>query len=331
MKRISLTNTAFEGNNNVYLFDDGPETVLVDTGDSSSETARQLSAALADHTLTFADIDRIILTHWHHDHTGLAGEIQSASNAHIFVHEADAPLVRREESAWLELEEAMHAQYERWEIPHQKQAELAEFLDRDRSFEKPLDVTGFSDGTTFSINGTTLTAVHISGHAKGLCLFEIDTGGGPTEILSGDALLPEYTPNVGGADLRVDRPLQRYISGLRRIVSADYSKAWPGHREPIADPSTRAETIIRHHEERAWRVLDSLERHGPSSVWAVSADLFGSLAGIHILHGPGEAYAHLDHLERSGAVRRIGSDYRITDRTATKLRELENSRWSLGR
>jgi D-Tyr-tRNAtyr deacylase len=37
-ERIKLSNTAFEGDNNVFLINDGPETVLVDTGDGSEAT-----------------------------------------------------------------------------------------------------------------------------------------------------------------------------------------------------------------------------------------------------------------------------------------------------
>ena len=57
-------------------------------------------------------------------------------------------------------------------------------------------------------------------------------------------------------------------------------------------------------------VLDS---HGPCDVWTVSAHLFGALENIHILHGPGEAWAHLDHLEHAGAVERDRHQYRLVD------------------
>ena len=49
MERISLSNHAFEGDNNVYLLDDGPDTVLIDAGDRMDATRAQLTEALADH------------------------------------------------------------------------------------------------------------------------------------------------------------------------------------------------------------------------------------------------------------------------------------------
>jgi hypothetical protein len=37
------------------------------------------------------------------------------------------------------------------------------------------------------------------------------------------------------------------------------------------------------------------------------------LKEIHILHGPGEAWAHLDHLAHAGVVERDGHRYRLVD------------------
>lgn len=325
MERIPLSNAAFEGDNNAYLFDDGPETVLVDTGDWTDRTQEQLAASLDGHGVEFADIDRVFLTHWHADHAGLAGTIQNASGASVHVHEADAPLVAGDTDAWETLEATMEQRYTDWGMPEAERATLREVLvDLDSLGSWP-DVTTFEDGATFTIDGEPLDVVHAPGHAAGLCLFERGD-----EVLAGDALLPKYTPNVGGADVRVADALAKYLRTLDGIVAADYDRAWPGHRNPIADPAARAETIIAHHEERAWRVLDALRRHGPCDAWTVSADLFGDLEGIHTLHGPGEAAAHLDHLVDAGDVMQSGHEYRLAAGVAERLED-GRERWPLQR
>ncbi|ARS90094.1 MBL fold metallo-hydrolase [Natrarchaeobaculum aegyptiacum] len=328
MERISLSNGAFEGNNNAYLFAGGEDVVLVDTGDWMPATREQLEAEFDDRGVSFSDVDRIFLTHWHQDHTGLAGEIQAESGAEVYAHEADAPLIEGDEETWEAMRDTQETYFEEWGMPEAKQVELRERIVRnDEPIELP-SVTPFEDGDTFTVNGTELTAVHTSGHAAGLCLFEFERDGN-REILSGDALLPVYTPNVGGADVRVDRPLERYLRALQSIVDADYDRAWPGHRDPIDDPAARAAHIIHHHEERSYRVLDALDRLGPCDTWTVSDDLFGDLESIHILHGPGESYAHLEHLERDGTVVREGTEYRLADGVAEELAALEDERWEL--
>lgn len=324
MEQIQLSNVSFEGDNNVYLFDEGPETVLVDTGDWLPDTRNALESALAAHGTGFADIDRIFLTHWHGDHVGLAGDIQAESGATVHVHEADAPLVAGDDDAWDALKRRQEDCFEHWGMPESGRDTLRDILAITPIRENAPTVTPLSDGDTFSVGDRTVEAVHAPGHAAGLCLYDIGDGA----VLTGDALLPVYTPNVGGADVRVEEPLARYLETLDAIAAAEYDLAWPGHRDVIDDPTARAVAIRDHHEKRAWRVLDVLRRRGPSDAWTVSADLFGDLEHIHILHGPGEASAHLDHLERAGNVERDGSVYHLADGVEEKL-ETGTERWAL--
>ncbi|MFC7078888.1 MBL fold metallo-hydrolase [Halorussus caseinilyticus] len=322
MKRIQLGNTVFEGQNDVYLFegDSGP-TTLVDTGVATPDGREQLREGLAEYGLSFGDVDVILLTHWHHDHTGLAGEIQEESNATVYVHEDDAPLVSGDEAAWDAAEDLRDELWDEWGMPADARAELEEFLElHDRIQGRSPNVETFGDGATFDLGSVELRAVHLPGHAAGLAGFAFDgarvgddASEGDRELLSGDALLPKYTPNVGGADPRVEDPLGTYLDSLARIIDADYARAWPGHRDPIADPAARARDIAVHHRERTERVLSVLRDRGEADAWTVSADLFGDLSEIHIMHGPGEAWAHLDHLEREGVVERTDEGYALLD------------------
>ena len=324
MEQIRLSNTSFEGDNNVYLFD-GSETVLVDTGDWMPETRERLLSALGEHGLRFADIDRVLLTHWHGDHIGLAGDIQAAGGATVHAHEADAPLVAGDPEAWDRLGERHEQRFEHWQMPESGRETLRTLFEHSPSREDAPDVTPFEAGDSFDVNGQRLRAVHAPGHAAGLCVYEMGD-----EALTGDALLPQYTPNVGGADVRVERPLAQYLETLDTLADRGYNRAWPGHRGVIEAPADRAEEITKHHRERAWRVLDTLRRLGPTDIWTVSADLFGDLEDIHILHGPGEAHAHLQHLEQTGDVRCDGDEYHLADGVATRLdSHKETGEWPL--
>ena len=311
MQRIRLTNTVFEGLNNVYVLDgtagggDSNELVLVDAGVALPDVREQLSSGLADLGHDLADVDRVLLTHWHADHAGLAGAIQAESGATIHVHEADAPLVAGDEEGLLEEQRLQREKFREWGMPEETRVELVEFLeDHGDLGGEPCDVESFVDGDAFQVNGRTLEAVHLPGHAAGLTAFHDAAG---DEAFVGDAVLPKYTPNVGGADVRVEDPLGRYVESLLALIDLDPGTAWPGHRDRIDDPAGRAATILRHHVDRTGNVVDALAELGPSTPWEVSAALFGDLHGIHVLHGPGEAFAHLDHLAGAGVVERDGT------------------------
>lgn len=322
VQRIQLGNTVFEGANNVYLFD-GETTALVDTGVSLPSVREELKAGLAESGLSFDDVDEILLTHWHPDHAGLAGEIQAASGATVRIHEADAPLIDGSERSLLEDPSAQRAQFDAWGMPEADREALRSFLDgvMDDLRGEPVDTAPLSDGDVFDANGTRLEAVHLPGHTAGSVAFEFEStdrvgesaDGRNREAFVGDVILPEYTPNVGGADTRVEDPLGTYVDSLVSTIDRGWRRAWPGHRHPIDDPAARAATILEHHRLRTRRVVDALRDRGPSTAWDVSARLFGDLETIHILHGPGEASAHLEHLRRTGVVERDGTRYALLE------------------
>lgn len=303
--RIALDNAEFEGNNDVYLLQDGESVALVDTGIATPDNRAQLERGLTEFGVEFSDVSEIALTHWHGDHAGLSDTIQEASGATVLAHPADAPMIEQDAAARASMADQSRQLYDHWEMPDEKRAALEAFRKSSRdSFGGPADVTPVTDGETLELGGTRTTVRHAPGHTAGsICLPFGD------EVFTGDALLPVYTPNVGGADVRVTEPLDQYVGTLRNIVDADYDRAYPGHRDPIEDPSGRALEILEHHERRARRVLDVLNRDGPATTWEISAAMFGDLEGIHILHGPGEAYAHLDHLERHGYVKVAEDNY----------------------
>ena len=311
MHAIRLDNAVFEGDNVVYLLDprDGP-TTLIDAGVPTEPVREDLRSGLADAGVAIDDLDRILLTHWHWDHSGLAGELQADSGADVFVHEADAPLVDGSgREAYQELQAEV---FERWGIPDEPLAELTDFLGgHDSMAGDPANVTTFTHGERFELgaesesdgDANALRAIHLPGHAAGLTAFTFERR---AEAFVGDVILPKYTPNVGGADPRVDRPLATYRSSLRWLAATDLDRAFPGHRDPIENPAARAEEILTHHDDRTERTLAAVDALGPATPWEIAAKLFGDLANIHIMHGPGEAWAHLEALVEEGEVERAG-------------------------
>ncbi|WP_336037029.1 MBL fold metallo-hydrolase [Halobacterium yunchengense] len=311
MHQIQLTNTAFEGQNSVYLLgagDASAPTTLVDAGVATPAVEAELRDALAERGASFADVDQVLLTHWHSDHAGLAGTVQREGDATVYVHEADAELVAPAgEDA--DLAGAQAAAIDDWGMPADEQRELLDFLEAHRDLGgEPVDVTTVSDGDTVDVGAFDVEVVHLPGHAAGLVAYVFERDG-RREAFVGDAVLPKYTPNVGGADVRVDRPLATYLESLDRLQALDLERAWPGHRGAIFAPGERAADIAAHHDERTERVVDAVREHEPATVWEVSAELFGDLERIHVLHGPGEAYAHLDHLVREGVLAETDDGY----------------------
>ncbi|MFB6175609.1 MAG: MBL fold metallo-hydrolase, partial [Halobaculum sp.] len=231
MQRIRLHNSEFEGLNDVYLLDDGEDTVLLDAGASLPAVRSDLADGLAEIGRSLADVDDIYLTHWHYDHSGLAGEIQRESGATVHAHEADAPLIAGDEQSLFREQEQQRRKLGAWGVPTEPREELMSFLETHLDLAgESVDVTPFEDGDTFTAAGVEFEVVHLPGHAAGLSAFvatdasQLDATAGDdaadltsddTAAFVGDAILPKYTPNVGGADVRVENPLAAYVASLR--------------------------------------------------------------------------------------------------------------------
>lgn len=311
MHQIRLENAAFEGENNAYLLDgdEGP-TTLVDTGIDIPDTREALRAGLQEHGLDFTDIEQVFLTHFHLDHSGLAGTIQEESGAKVYGHADDLPLVGDSEDARYEIELTYGSGLEHWGLPEEKREELSTVLSKARTRAgDPIDGTPLEIDRTYPTGDGPITPILLPGHTVGHVGYQLESG----ELLGGDALLPVYTPNIGGADPRVTRPLVTYLDTLRIIVEMNPPCVWPGHRDRIDDPIGRAEEIREHHQERTDRIIRVLADHGPMDPWSMATELFGSLSSIHALHGPGEAFAHLDHLEELGVVEVQNHRYQLVD------------------
>lgn len=273
-----------------------------------------LKSGLADHDLTLADIDLVFVSHWHPDHAGLAGTVQRESDATVYAHSADADLVAQDDETWETMEDRQRDLLERWGLPEPIRKQVFAHAKRTGKLDGPAPtVESFGDGDRFDLGSNELEVVHSPGHSAGFSTFAFDGEQG-RELLSGDALLPVVTPSVGAADVRLDAPLAAYLSTLERFVERNYARAWPGHRHAIDEPTARARAIYGHHRERAEEILDVLDDNGPADAWTVSGHLFGELEGIHVLHGPGESAAHLEHLADRDAVDRTGEEYELIER-----------------
>ena len=77
-----------------YLLRHTGGVLLVDTG--LPGTGDVAAGALRDWGLDRGALTHVLLTHWHHDHTGSAAEIGAWPGVRVWAHRADAPVIRGE-------------------------------------------------------------------------------------------------------------------------------------------------------------------------------------------------------------------------------------------
>ncbi|MDG5777626.1 MBL fold metallo-hydrolase [Haloarculaceae archaeon H-GB1-1] len=311
--RLSVPTPFQVGPINAYL----AGRTLVDPGPESEEAWAALLAGLEAEDLTPSDLERVVVTHPHPDHFGLAARLSDAG-ADVLASRPAADILADFEGR-LDYEQAFFEDFFSRCGMAESTAETTTDLPRvflryapDVQTDRVLD-----DGDEIQVEGGTLTAHAAQGHAPGELLFSAEDDGEQVAIV-GDQVLPDYTPNPflqPPPEVGADRPhvVPAYNRSLERLREADFDRFLPGHGDPIDDPAGRVSEIRDAHEQRTGEVAGLLD--GPTTPVEVMEGLFGDLPVTEYFSGISEAVGHLDVLlERDRAT--------VTERGGLLLYEL---------
>ena len=304
---IRTPNSFFELDVNSYVVPGDPLT-LVDTGIGTEEAWGALLKGLAGIGFRIEEIQQILLTHKHPDHFGLARRIQRASGARVFIHESDREDVIRFAEDHEKGVSRTIGRLRSWGTLQEKIGECRPALQATLGMAESVDAESLDEARQLSINGRDLEVLHTPGHTLGSICIRYGNA-----LMTGDHVLPQYTPNIGGSDWRSRGLLQQFLTSLERLRSLcrEDLEALPGHGPPIGRLAERLDFMMDHHHRRSTRILEILADKKNMDVWEVASRLFGNLQGIHILLGLAEVDAHFEALEDQGRVRSSGGRYSL--------------------
>ena len=294
---------------NCWLLADTDGEALVDTGMNTAE-ARDAWKAIFSGPKVNTRITKMIGTHFHPDHIGLAGWMCDNHAAPLIMTRAE----------WLTAR--MLAADARDSVPHEMLAFWRgagwgqDQIDHATAkgwagFRKiitplPLSYTRIEDGDTLTIGTRNWRVVTGSGHCpEHACLY--DEAGGI--FIAGDQVLPRISPNVslGVTEPNAD-PLGEWFASIAKLktLPADLL-VLPGHGDPFTGLHTRLDAMDREHRERLDELAVFLAE--PRRTVDCFGRLFRRAIGPELLGmATGEALAHLRRLEVEGRATRDTQD-----------------------
>lgn len=293
---------------NVYLLDDDHAPVLVDCGmrdeGRPDEGYADLVSALEAHGREPADISRLIVTHTHIDHYGLAGRLVAETGCELWMHaaaSAELQLYRDPEGSARRLKEMLadHG------VTGDELEELSAFEDWSRFVSGVVEPTRpLEGGETFTVGGRTWEVVHTPGHSRShICLWSA----GESLLISGDHLLAGVTPHIDFERGGDEDPLGAFLASLQKVEDLAPDLVLPGHGRPFEDGAQRARVIARHHDRRLGSILQVIRREARTAE-EITEEIFGdTLLHFHKRLALGEVLAHLAHLRRNGEIERVES------------------------
>ncbi len=305
MKIIPLTipTPFYVGDVNVYLIKEDPLT-LIDVGPKTKEASDALRAKLTKNGVKFADIQRIVLTHAHEDHCGLAKQVRDeAKNAEIFVHDWETGHL------FGRLSHDEHRQLMlRSGVPDKVFDEMRALYEDISLLTDSLEDTDFQplrDEMELEFAGCSLRVLHTPGHTPGSCSFVRDAD---RTLICGDCVLKRITPNPILSPDPIDpskrfRSLAEYLVSLARLREIRPTLAYGGHGEPVTDFDEIFHRYVRSIDERQKKVVSMVSRDGVTA-FEIAKRLFADSFGhdVHRFLAISEAIAHLDYAESEGKV-----------------------------
>jgi glyoxylase-like metal-dependent hydrolase (beta-lactamase superfamily II) len=300
---------------NVYLVQGDNGYLLVDTGWNTDEVYNSLQKQIAEIGADIRDISRIVITHIHPDHYGLAGRLKQLYGPELTFHNAEKEFI---ESRYINMDKLLE-QTARWlSINGTPSHEMAEMRDATVSMKQYVvpaypDVTLYG-GETINTGRFNFQVIWTPGHSSGhVCLYEPEK----KVLLSGDHILPTITPNIGKHPQSIENPLGRFLDSLNELKKMDIGLVLPGHEKPFTELVPRINELIHHHEVRTQEVLATLNSQ-PKTAYQIAREITWSIAdkwqNIPLFHRRMAVFETLSHLElmaNNGRIDKISRDSMI--------------------
>jgi glyoxylase-like metal-dependent hydrolase (beta-lactamase superfamily II) len=264
-----------------------------------------LEAGLAALGRRVQDIQRVIVTHHHADHMGLAAEIVQRSGAGVWTHPYNVPWLSDLEGQQQRQQPFYAAIWQEAGVPTEIVTQMDSANLGIRRWADPVAATQtLEEGETVPLGDGIWQVLHTPGHAGGLiCLWDPAS----RTLLANDHVLRDISPNPvlePAADPTGPRPrrLVEYLHHLQRVAALEPLLTLTGHGEAVTDIASLVRQRLAFHERRANRLLDSLNGSAVS-LWDLTRQTFPRVQrGMDHFLALSEVLAHLDLLESDGRV-----------------------------
>jgi len=289
--RIIVPTPFYVGPVNVYFVQEDPLT-LIDVGPRHDGSIQALRDGLSRVGHKLSEIKRIIISHAHSDHYGLARTVVEESGATVCIHEWDAPAVSPQVNyaAYRELLGVAG-------VPSEIIDRMEEGYEKFRGFAHPLEeVETLKDEDEILFEHESLTVVHTPGHTPGsICLVRSSN----RLVFASDTVLKNITPNPVLSPDPIDekrrfQSLGEYMVSLARIRSLGPTLLKGGHGDDITDFDEHFHRLYRFTMDRQTKLMSLVPPSGTTG-WQASELLFPRARGYDRFLALSETVAHLDY------------------------------------
>ncbi len=287
---------------NIYIIKSKGEAAIIDTGFNTEEIKNYHLDFHRELNLNLKNT-KLILTHLHSDHTGLASWYNSL----------DVPIYMSSED--YEIMDLMRdASGPRWKFVKELSIKQGFYEDKLKIEEhsgfkyrpkEHVEVKFLNPGDKLNVGEFSFDVLDFSGHTPGMIgLYEREKG----YLFCGDHILGDITPNITYWTEEFGDSLGIYLKHLEYVKKLNVKNLYSSHRSLIKDINLRIDEIKNHHKKRLEETMAAVEKYGKVTVkdvtknlhWDIKYEDFDDFPRPQKWFAAGEAHAHLEHLKTLG-------------------------------
>lgn len=301
--------TSFQiGDVNVYLLE-GKKLTLVDTGPNTEESWEALLKGIESAGYRLSDLQQIILTHFHEDHTGLAYRLKEETGATILAHPDTAVWLKNDPSFVDWRNRFFQAMYKQAGLTDEQLKKVMWTYEALSKYGHPCEVDEMLADGEYLASHPEWQVIYTPGHSQ--TQFSLYRAADQTMLLA-DHLIAHVSPNafleptVRPEEERV-KPLIQYRSELRKLQQMPIKTGLSGHGVPIFDHVELIDRRFESMERRANTIFNLLLEKEEQTTVQLALQLFPK----HIDQLPlilSETLGHLDWMEAEGRIQKTSRD-----------------------
>ena len=302
---------------NVYLIDTPEGWWLIDCGLDTPEARAVWEYVLPD-ILSCKRLARIIVTHYHPDHIGLAHWLEEKTGGTVYMTEHEWHTACRFYHERADFARAYRKQCAALGLPTEFINGVVASRDYGHLVRRlPRHVDMLEPGQALPGDAKTWHVLIGRGHApQHACLWNAAQG----ILLAADQVLPDITPNISVLPWLAENPLRDYLESLEQFALLPCSLLLPAHGQPMCRYSERIRELQHHHTVQLARLREfcTVAR---TPYECISALFKPDLPPHQLSFALGEAAAHLVYLEQRGELARPNRDEWVFMRNPVRLNE----------
>lgn len=297
---------------NVYLLEDDTQWWLVDTGMHLDATKQLWLQLRAHEALKGKPITKLVSTHHHYDHAGLAKWMTEEWGMQLYMSRTEYLTMRSSYEPFpTPTSQAYTRFYQSLGVAEAIRDEMANALRKDRFTPQPArSYTRLQAGEKLNIGGRTWYVLIGAGHCpEHVCLYCPNIANASAAVqpalLAGDQLISRISSNVSVSPTEPNaNHLQDWIDSLHllHLLPAN-TLVLPSHQNVFVGAKERTTELLEHHRIQIDYMQRIVEQQDSVTAWTLLQALFPKLRNaVDKLLALGEVTAHLNWMQYQGII-----------------------------